>query len=521
MVVELGTPAIPLSPGALRLQYFATATHPPVAATSEVDNNEVENGGVENSGVENSEVDNNEVENSEIEKKAQPAPTKQLSEQAPEERPAEQAPEGPPGEQAPEERPAEQAAQQRAAQQQAVEQSNRQAAHPQPPPPTPLKNAFSQPHNQKLLLEAWCQDSFLSRQILGIKASSSHRLELWVQRFPRGRGVLTLFDAEHPSSLGLQQKATRQVFGTQFRCMLRRTFPTFHITLFSTEAFLQDSLSPIYPRALLQRGHQGFAAIAAPPNSNPSDVLSFGLIWLDSLRQKRWRKPTNPPSRIQGLAIFLPSGRSSNTALRMRWLNPHAAQWMLFEYDDHGRAWEIDIHDCGNLDTRLLPPAQKPARSLLTPEALLETRLQSHIRILNPRFHPSPVYGQVLALAGQDRGILDLLAIDLDGRLSVIELKASESIHLPLQALDYWMRVCWHLEQGDFTRCGYFPGLALSPFSILPPKLLFVAPALRFHSTHERILRYLHPRVPTETIGIALDSTGPLRLLFRQVHRPS
>ena len=37
--------------------------------------------------------------------------------------------------------------------------------------------------------------------------------------------------------------------------------------------------------------------------------------------------------------------------------------------------------------------------------------------------------------------MLDLLTLDRNGRLTVIELKADEDLHLPLQALDYWIRV--------------------------------------------------------------------------------
>jgi hypothetical protein len=43
----------------------------------------------------------------------------------------------------------------------------------------------------------------------------------------------------------------------------------------------------------------------------------------------------------------------------------------------------------------------------------------------------------VPALAGGDRGVLDLLGITRQGRLVVIELKASEDIQMPLQAVDY------------------------------------------------------------------------------------
>jgi hypothetical protein len=47
----------------------------------------------------------------------------------------------------------------------------------------------------------------------------------------------------------------------------------------------------------------------------------------------------------------------------------------------------------------------------------------------------------VPALSVGDRGLLDLLTLDRNGRLTVIELKADEDLHLPLQALDYWIRV--------------------------------------------------------------------------------
>jgi hypothetical protein len=51
--------------------------------------------------------------------------------------------------------------------------------------------------------------------------------------------------------------------------------------------------------------------------------------------------------------------------------------------------------------------------------------------------------------------------VDYSGRLAVLELKASQDIHLPLQALDYWIRVKWHLDRDEFSSHGYFPGVIL------------------------------------------------------------
>ena len=107
--------------------------------------------------------------------------------------------------------------------------------------------------------------------------------------------------------------------------------------------------------------------------------------------------------------------------------------------------------------------------------------VRADIETVDAALLPDPVYGQVPALAAGDRGIIDLLAAGRDGRLAVLELKASADIHLPLQALDYWVRVKWHLDRGEFTPHGYFPGMALDP---APPRLLLVSPSLEFHPVH-------------------------------------
>jgi len=118
----------------------------------------------------------------------------------------------------------------------------------------------------------------------------------------------------------------------------------------------------------------------------------------------------------------------------------------------------------------------------------------------------------VPAFAAGERGILDLLAVDYSGRLTVVELKASADLHLPLQALDYWLRVKWHLDRGDFSRHGYFPGIELRPD---PPRLLLVSPALEFHPTSETLLSYFAPGIEVQRIGLAVEWRRELQVLFR------
>jgi hypothetical protein len=73
--------------------------------------------------------------------------------------------------------------------------------------------------------------------------------------------------------------------------------------------------------------------------------------------------------------------------------------------------------------------------------------------------------------------VIDLLAVDRSGRLAVVELKASADLHLPMQALDYWIRVKWHLDRGEFSGDGHFSGVALRDEA---PRLLLASPHWSF-----------------------------------------
>lgn len=147
------------------------------------------------------------------------------------------------------------------------------------------------------------------------------------------------------------------------------------------------------------------------------------------------------------------------------------------------------------------------------PERWLESLLARDVSVLDSDLDPRFVYSQVPAVAGRERGIIDLLAATRDGRLVVIELKAAPDPNLPLQALDYWMRVKWHFERGSFHRLGYFSGLELRPE---PPQLWLVAPVFEFHSTTDAVLRYLSPAVPIRRIGLNHTWREGIRVVDRQ-----
>jgi hypothetical protein len=146
------------------------------------------------------------------------------------------------------------------------------------------------------------------------------------------------------------------------------------------------------------------------------------------------------------------------------------------------------------------------------PEAWLESQVRAQIESVDAMIYPHPLYGQVPQFAAGERGIIDLLGVDRNGRLAVIELKADQDIHLPLQALDYWMRVKWHLDRKEFSARGYFPGIGLTAAT---PRLLLVAPSLEYHPTNETILKYFSEEVPVERVGVGLEWRQEVRVMFR------
>jgi len=160
----------------------------------------------------------------------------------------------------------------------------------------------------------------------------------------------------------------------------------------------------------------------------------------------------------------------------------------------------------------------------MAPERWLEAQLRAGIVELLPGLRQDMLYTQVPALASGDRGMLDLLTLDRSGRLVVIELKANEDLHLPLQALDYWIRVRALNDdrsavaaaagaQSAFERQGYFAGAELSP---LPPRLLLAAPALRIHPANDVVLGYLSPQIDWELIAVSEHWRRELKVVFRK-----
>ena len=149
----------------------------------------------------------------------------------------------------------------------------------------------------------------------------------------------------------------------------------------------------------------------------------------------------------------------------------------------------------------------------LRPERWLESLVAADVSVIDERLDPRSLYSQVPAFSASDRAMLDVLTTTHDGRLAVLELKADEDIHLPLQGLDYWSRVEWHHSRGEFPRFGYFPGGELS---IEKPLLYLVAPALHVHPATDVLLRYISPEIEWEFVGIDERWREGIKIVFRK-----
>lgn len=146
-------------------------------------------------------------------------------------------------------------------------------------------------------------------------------------------------------------------------------------------------------------------------------------------------------------------------------------------------------------------------------ERWLEEMIRQNVQALDVTLDPRYIYPQIPAHSDEEYGLVDLLAITEAGRLVVIELKVTEAIQLPLQALDYWLQVEWHRQRGDFQRRGYFPD---RPLSNEPALLFLVCPLLRFHRTFDLIAHWIDRRIPVYKIGINENWREGVKVLIKE-----
>jgi len=470
---------------------------------------------------------------------------------------------------------------------------------------TEAKYSISGEYN-KCLLHFWSRERNVVRRVLDAELKNGS-LRLQVQRMgqshPSKLDICRDRDRRPPSS----RKVARTTYENQLRRALQRRFPDWNVVRMATSMDLEHSFGPAYARGLMWRGQSALAVVGVNETETQATIdaaLTCGILWLDACRHRQ-----SGHAAVQGLMLVLPSKSSALTRERIANLNPGAARWQLFEFDEgEGLLEEVDCADRGNIETRLVRcPDEAAARERfaesiarvqeilpqgqvvvlspvevsfrlrglefararvahdprsftsgqeivfgvgaeervldprnvtdftdlvllaagirhrdgpkthplwrMSPERWLESVVTDNVGALDERLQPSALYSQLPAFSSADRAMIDVLTTTREGRLGVVELKADEDIHLPLQGVDYWSRVAWHQVRGEFTKFGYFPGRELSDEK---PLLLLVAPALHVHPSTDTILKYLSPEIEWELLGIDERWREGVRVVFRK-----
>ena len=467
------------------------------------------------------------------------------------------------------------------------------------------KYSISGEHN-KCLLHLWSAERNTVRRVLDAEVKNG-TLRLAVQRLGQSHPTKLEICLERDRRSPSAKRAARAAYEHKLKRAVARHFPAFTIARLTTGVDLEKSFGPIYTRGLLRQGQTAFAILGANASETQSSIdaaLTFGILWLDVCRESSGGKYL-----VEGLILFVPAGSSALVRERMANLNPSAAKWRLFEFDErHDAVAEIDCSDRGNIATRLVHAANETAalerfeesvirvqtilpncevavlspaeiafrwRGLefararmgaepvtfrnrqeivfgvgaeervledrnwplfvellsilrdarhpygprqnrlfrMHPERWLESLVRADVSVIDERLETESVYSQVPAFSAADRAMIDVLTLTRDGRLAVVELKADEDIHLPLQGLDYWARVQWHHGRGEFLRFGYFGGRVLSEES---PLLFLVAPALHVHPATDLILRYISLEIEWAFVGIDERWREGARVVFRK-----
>lgn len=458
----------------------------------------------------------------------------------------------------------------------------------------------------RCLLHMWSAERNIVREVTDSECRNGV-LRVAVRKFAQSRTHQLQICRERDQRTPTARKTARAHYARVLERVLEREFPDWKISRLSTSMDLERSFSPVYARGLLRKGRSSFAVLGVNQQESQASIdaaLTFGLLWLQDCRVREAGRST-----VEGLRLFVPSGKAATLRLRMAHLNANAARFELFELQQADcSAEQKEITKLSDLESHLqrrsdaaMAHAQfadliakvkavalgaetvvtspgemgfrlnglefarvrisnrpgsfqmtqelifgvSPLEEILTseneasfagfvqrivesrraegdkhnplwrmyPERWLESLIVRNIPMIDPNLDSSHVYSQVPAVSAADRSLIDVLTCTRTGRLAVLELKADEDIHLPVQGLDYWARVVWHHSRDEFSRQGYFSDVRLSPD---PPLLFLVAPALRVHPAVDTVLNYFSPEIRWTLVGLDERWREGIRVVFRK-----
>jgi hypothetical protein len=152
----------------------------------------------------------------------------------------------------------------------------------------------------------------------------------------------------------------RAAFQRELTAMLAREFPDWRLQRVTHRPDRKQSFSGCYTRGWAQHRHGAWAFLGLSEMEGPSaaeNALAYGLIWLDSLRERTPRNKAGArtrPSVVAGLKLILPPAAVAVASHRAAFLDPQLAGIEILEWtpgQQHARA--IDLRDFGNVETRL------------------------------------------------------------------------------------------------------------------------------------------------------------------------
>ena len=165
----------------------------------------------------------------------------------------------------------------------------------------------------KVLLHLWSAERNVVRRVLDAERGKDS-LHLTVLRFGQAHAV-TL---EIARSRDRRTPAAKQTARAQYRSLLlrlvEREFPTHRMDRLTSSPDLERSFGPVYARGVLRKGNAVTAVLGVGAGELQSSVdgsLTFGLLWLDHLRQNGGKH------FVESLTLFVPAGHSEVVRARM------------------------------------------------------------------------------------------------------------------------------------------------------------------------------------------------------------
>lgn len=212
----------------------------------------------------------------------------------------------------------------------------------------------------RCLLQLWNEERNLVRAVVDVK-ERAHCLRIVTRRMGAARPqTLELAPTGDRRTPTLRETARRN-YQRLLERVLTRHFPGAKVDGLRSAMDLEHSFGPAYVRGRLLRGTAADAVIGvseAESASSIDGIVTLGILWLDFCRQRG-----DGRRHFGGLKVIAPLGASRTVAERMAWLNHAAANFELYELDEHSEELApVDFRDTGRRQTAKMRYPHSSAR---------------------------------------------------------------------------------------------------------------------------------------------------------------